>query len=310
MSDSIIKLSSTDRKRFGEIQKKLLTWYKKNRREFSWRKKIRDPYEVLVCEVMGQQTQASRIEQFLPRFLTRFPTIESLASSPKSEVIRQWQGLGYNRRALNLQRTTIELANKPFPKTSEALLKLPGIGNYTANAILIFSFNKSVVAVDVNIERLLSRLFKKMPDINTMLAKKEVLMIAEKILPSKQSRLWHEALMDFGATICTKRNPLCSACPLFNQCRSGKVLIKNDAIQTKAKSYQEPKYFEYPKRIWRGRVLKLISLNNDIKESLIVKMLLHSENKSEFSSFIHDILHELSEEGFCKRNKNKKYNLG
>ena len=174
MSDRNITLPVDDKKRFDRIQKKLIEWYKSNRREFSWRKKIRDPYEVLVCEVMGQQTQASRIEQFLPQFLKRFPTIEALASSPKSEVIRQWQGLGYNRRALNLQRTAMELANKPFPKTSEELLKLPGIGHYTANALLIFAFNKSVAAVDVNIERLLSRLFRKMPDTDSMLAKKEV----------------------------------------------------------------------------------------------------------------------------------------
>ena len=307
MSDSI-KLSSKDRKRFDEIQKKLLAWYKKNRREFSWRKKIRHPYEVLVCEVMGQQTQASRIEQFLPRFLNRFPTIESLALAKRSDVIREWQGLGYNRRALNLQRTAVELANKPFPKTSEELLALPGIGHYTASAILIFAYNKPIATVDVNIERVLSRLFRKMLDINSMLSKKEVLTIAERILPEKQSRLWHEALMDFGATICTKRNPHCSGCPLYNECRSGKVLIKKTAIEPK-KSYQETKYYGHPKRIWRGRVLKLIAQNKGIKEALIIKALMHSEDKSEFTAFILGILVDLTKDGFCKESKDRIYNL-
>src|SRR4051812_30408044 len=115
-----MKLSAGEKERFSTIQPLLIEWYKKNRRKFSWRKKIRHPYEVLVCEVMGQQTQASRIEQFLPKFLNKFPSIESLAKAKKSEVIKEWQGLGYNRRALNLQRTAITLAmdySNSFPQT-------------------------------------------------------------------------------------------------------------------------------------------------------------------------------------------------
>ncbi len=308
MSGRTIKLSIADKKRFDEIQKVILAWYKKNRREFSWRKKFRHPYEVLVCEVMGQQTQASRIEQFLPRFLKRFPTIEVLATSAKSAVIKEWQGLGYNRRALNLQRTAIELTNKPFPKTSDELLRLPGIGHYTANAILIFAYNKPITTVDVNIERVLSRLYKKMLNINGMLSKKEVFSIAEKILPAKQSRLWHEALMDFGATICTKRNPQCSECPLYHECKSGKVLIQKTPIKHK-KSNQEIKYFGHPKRIWRGRVLKLIAQNKGIKKSLIVKTLIYSENKSEFTVLISNVLDDLTKDGFCNGSKNNTYQL-
>src|SRR5579862_6176596 len=111
-----MKFSTSDKKRFIAIRKSLLKWHKKNERVFSWRKKIRVPYEVLVCEVMGQQTQASRIEQYLPRFLRSFPTVRSLATAKKSEVIKEWQGLGYNRRALNLQKAAIKLGSKPFPK--------------------------------------------------------------------------------------------------------------------------------------------------------------------------------------------------
>src|SRR6185436_12998039 len=163
----------SDQVKITVVQDSLLSWYKKNRREFSWRKKIRDPYEVLVCEVMGQQTQASRIQEFLPRFLGRFPNIDSLASAKKSDVIKQWQGLGYNRRALNLQRTAIALKNKPFPKTEEELLSLPGIGKYTARAILIFAFNKRIAAIDVNIDRVLSRIFKRMPTLDSMIPKEK-----------------------------------------------------------------------------------------------------------------------------------------
>src|SRR5882757_7215023 len=120
-------LSTGEKKRFENIRTTLIGWYKKNRRKFSWRKNIRNPYEVLVCEVMGQQTQASRIEQFLPLFLRKFPTIKALAAAKQSEVIRQWQGLGYNRRALNLHRTAKKIAVKHsalFPKTEEHLLQL------------------------------------------------------------------------------------------------------------------------------------------------------------------------------------------
>ena len=308
MSDSIIKLSSTDRKRFGEIQKQLLAWYKINRREFSWRMKIRHPYEVLVCEVMGQQTQASRIEQFLPRFLKRFPTIQALSSAKKSDVIREWQGLGYNRRALNLQRAAVELVNKPFPKTTEELLKLPGIGHYTANAVLIFAYNKPLATIDVNIERVISRLFKKMPDVNSMLPKNDIIQIAEAILPAKQSRLWHEALMDFGAAICTKRSPQCSECLLYKECKSGKVLIKKTKIEPK-KSYQETIYFGHPKRIWRGKVLKIISQNNGVKESQIINTLLSNENKQDLKTFMRNVLSDLVKEGFCEINKNNIYRL-
>jgi len=167
-----MRLTSYQRNRFENIQEDLITWYKTNRRKFSWRKKIRDPYEVLVCEVMGQQTQASRIEQFLPRFLDKFPTAVILAAAKKSDVIREWQGLGYNRRALNLQKAAIELSNRQFPKNENDLLSLPGIGPYTARAILIFAYNKPIATVDVNIERVLSRLFKKRPSLDAMRRKK------------------------------------------------------------------------------------------------------------------------------------------
>jgi A/G-specific adenine glycosylase len=306
-----MKLAANEKKRFSIIQAFLIQWYKKNRRKFSWRKKIRHPYEVLVCEVMGQQTQASRIEQFLPKFLNKFPSIESLAKAKKSEIIKEWQGLGYNRRALNLQRTAIELSinhSKSFPQTEKELLALPGIGPYTARAILIFAFNKPIATVDVNVQRLLSRLYKKMEGTNSMLPGKDILSLAQSILPKKNFRLWHEALMDFGATICTKRNPACNTCPLFDHCKSGKGFLKNIQIKTKNNLPFEMKYFGQPKRIWRGKVLKIISMNEKIPETSIMSLVTH-EKDSEFDSFIRSVLDELIKEGFCARNRNNIYTL-
>jgi A/G-specific adenine glycosylase len=280
------------------VQDSLLLWYKKNRREFSWRKKIRDPYEVLVCEVMGQQTQASRIQEFLPRFLKRFPNIHSLAAATKSDVIKQWQGLGYNRRALNLQRTAIALTNRPFPKTEEELLTLPGIGKYTARAILIFAFNKRIAAIDVNIERVLSRIFKRMTSLDSIIPKDKIYPLAEKVLPIRNSRQWHEALMDFGATICTKRNPKCNECPISAQCKShGKFKINNSLPS----QYSEKQYFGYPKRIWRGKVLKIIA-SSPATEITILNTLQISFPQEDFRSFMKSVLTELIQEGFCEKN--------
>jgi len=307
MNNPMFNLSFADKKRFAKIQKSLFLWHKNNRREFSWRKKIRHPYEVLVCEVMGQQTQASRIEQFLPRFLKRFPTIEALVFAKKSDVIREWQGLGYNRRALNLHLAAKMLSeNYPnsFPKTEEELLALPGIGKYTARAILIFAFNKPIATVDVNIQRLLSRLYKKMPDRNSVLPVKDIISLSENILPVKNSRTWHETLMDFGAMICTKRNPGCGECPLFRECKSGKVIITAPIIPKNRSVNLEPKYFGHPKRIWRGKILKIISVDATTTESMIRMAVQNSFAHSEFSPFIRSILSELTREGFCEKKKN------
>jgi len=288
-----------DKKRFDTIGTELISWYKTNRRKFSWRKKIRDPYEVLVCEVMGQQTQASRIEEFLPRFLSKFPNANALAKAKKAEIIKEWQGLGHNRRALNLHRAATELSGKNFPRTEDELLNLPGVGDYTARAILIFAFNKPIVTVDVNIERVLSRLYKKMPNQDAMLPKKQVYQIAEKILPIRNSRLWHEALMDFGATICTKRNPKCDKCPLSQNCKSRGVLQSKTTVLS-----SEKKYFGHPKRIWRGKVLKLLISPHKTHETHIINTLQNSFPPKEFRHFIKQILKELTREGFCEKKNN------
>ncbi len=304
---SIVSLSKSEKKRFTTIQASLIEWYNKNRRTFSWRKNIRDPYEVLVCEVMGQQTQASRIEQYLPRFLTRFPTVKSLASAKQSDVIKEWQGLGYNRRALHLYRAAKELSEVSFPKSEKELLALPGIGKYTARAVLIFAYNKPLAAVDINIQRLLSRLYKKMPDSGSMLPTNVIYELGESILPIKRSRLWHEALMDFGATICTKKNPSCSRCPLFHECRSGKTLMHSSSFKKTTES-SEPKYFGFPKRIWRGRVLKIISIYEAVSEQMICQTLRGQSPRFGFVPFIRDVLDDLVREGFCTR-KNRIYHL-
>jgi A/G-specific adenine glycosylase len=172
---------------------------------------------------MLQQTQASTIDRFLPTFLRQFPTAERLAAAKTSEVVRAWQGLGYNRRALNLYNSAkaiVARKKRGFPKTFDELIELPGVGHYTASALLVFSFGADIPLADVNIERVLSRLWKPMKTTDEKCTMPDILALDTRILPTGHSSDWHQALMDFGATICTKRAPKCVLCPLQRDCKS------------------------------------------------------------------------------------------
>jgi len=193
--------------------RKLLIWYKKAARELPWRD-TRNPYAILVSEFMLQQTQVSRVLEYFPRFMARFPTIDALARSRPKAVMEQWDGLGYYARAANLHalarvvRTT--MASK-LPDNPEELEKLPGVGPYTAGAVACFAYEKAVPAVDTNVKRVLSRAFEP----------KDVWKLAERIMPRDGKRAWkfNQAMMELGALVCTARAPKCQDCPVKNHCR-------------------------------------------------------------------------------------------
>jgi A/G-specific adenine glycosylase len=170
----------------------LLAWFDAHERDLPWRR-TRDPYAILVSEVMLQQTQAARV---VPRFvvwLECWPTVEKLAAAPTADVLREWQGLGYNRRAVNLQRAAREVAANGWP---DDLTTLPGVGRYTADAVACFAFGRPVLPVDVNIRRVLER------------------------TGASFDHTCAQALMDLGATICIARVPRCGECPLAEECPS------------------------------------------------------------------------------------------
>jgi A/G-specific adenine glycosylase len=174
------------------VEEKLLAWFQRSGRDLPWRH-TRDPYAILVSEVMLQQTQAARV---VPRYLTwieRWPTVESLAAASLADVIREWQGLGYNRRALNLHRAAARVARDGWP---DDLTELPGVGRYTADAVGRFAFGSPVLPVDTNVARVLER-------------------TGGRFGPGSA-----QALMDLGATICLARVPRCDACPLGSSCPS------------------------------------------------------------------------------------------
>jgi len=194
--------------------RKLLIWYKKAARDLPWRE-TRNPYAVLVSEFMLQQTQVSRVLEFYPRFLKRFPTIEALARARPKAVMEQWDGLGYYARARNLHKLAREVTRRhdgTLPGSPEDLRTLPGVGPYTAGAVACFAYEQPVAAVDTNVKRVLGRVFRK----------KDVWGLATAIMPRNGKRAWkfNQALMELGALVCVARKPRCAVCPVRRECLS------------------------------------------------------------------------------------------
>jgi A/G-specific adenine glycosylase len=249
-----------------QVQQGLLTWYASAGRDLPWRK-THDPYAILVSEVMLQQTQVDRVLPKFQQFLAAFPTLADLAVAPTADVIEIWAGLGYNRRAISLQtiarQAQIEFAGT-LPETVEDLLKLKGVGRYTAGALAIFAYQQQIVTVDTNIFRVLHRVFigleLPVPRLNT----ESMFTFAEQVLPPGDAYNWHQALMDLGATICTSNNPTCSSCPLCSNCRAyqemgqhslfpgGDVVRELRKVAEKKAPYES---FVGSNRYFRGRVI-------------------------------------------------------
>jgi A/G-specific adenine glycosylase len=196
----------------------LLLWYRRHRRQLPWRRQ-RDPWAILVSEVMAQQTQAERIVEHHRRFLERFPTPEALAQAPTRDVLARWSGLGYNRRALRLQAAARRLAADGWPRNVAGLQALPGVGPYTAAAVACFAFGVQVPAVDTNLRRVLSR-WRGRP-----LAGTELEEVARAELPPRRARAWNQAMMDLGAGLCRPRDPTCEVCPVATWCQDPTVYI-------------------------------------------------------------------------------------
>jgi A/G-specific adenine glycosylase len=195
-------------------QEALLEWSRRALRELPWRD-TRDPWAVLVSEVMLQQTQVARVLPAYRTFMARFPTARACADSELGEVVAAWQGLGYNRRAVSLHRTAravLEQYAGRFPDRLEALLDLPGLGPYTARALLAFAFEQDVGVVDVNAARVLVRLGGR------PLSRGQLQPVADRLVPPGHGWRWNQAILDLGATICTRRAPGCDSCPFAATC--------------------------------------------------------------------------------------------
>jgi len=205
-----------------QIQTKLLRWFKQNGRDLPWRK-TKDPYAIWISEIMLQQTQVATVIPYYEKFLKTFPTFHHLAKANLSAVLKVWEGLGYYSRARNLHQASrlIEKhSNGKIPDNLKDLLNLPGIGKYTAGAILSIAFNKTMPILDGNVKRVLSRLYAISG--NPGRGKTEGLLwqLSESLLPKGRAGLFNQALMDLGAMICTPKDPQCPKCPLTDLCKA------------------------------------------------------------------------------------------
>ncbi|WP_243361086.1 A/G-specific adenine glycosylase [Fundidesulfovibrio terrae] len=200
----------------------LLEWFRANKRPLPWRLTY-DPYHVWLSEIMLQQTQMDRAVAYFNRFLGRFPTIHNLARASEDEVLRFWEGLGYYSRARNLLKAAREIVSRHagvIPADAAALGALPGVGRYTTGAVLSIAYNEDVPAVDANVERVLARCFDIALSPKDPSAKPYFTELAASLIPAGQARDFNQALMEFGALVCTPRDPSCAACPLAGVCKA------------------------------------------------------------------------------------------
>lgn len=196
----------------------LAEWYQAARRDLPWRG-TRDPWRILVSEVMLQQTRASVVAPFYERFIARYGTAASLAAAPEAELLAQWSGLGYYTRARNLQKAAREIAARgAFPDNYEEIRALPGVGDYTAAAVASIAFELPYAVLDGNVMRVLSRAFAERGDIQTQPVRTRLKQQAQRLLDPLLPGDFNQALMELGATVCLPRNPQCLLCPWREQC--------------------------------------------------------------------------------------------
>ncbi len=254
-----------------DVHHRLLTWYAAAQRELPWRA-TGDPYAILVSEMMLQQTQVERVLPKFQQFLATFPTLAALAAAPTADVISAWVPLGYNMRAVRLQsiaRQVIAAYDGCIPDSIEELLKLKGIGRYTAGAIACFAYRKQVATVDTNIRRVLHRIFLGLEYPAPRLNDSQLLTLAEQVLPPGEAYNWNQALMDLGATICSSNNPQCTRCPVQESCKAfaelgqyslfpaGDVFPQLRKVAEKKVGYQT-RPFTSTNRYFRGRIVDLL----------------------------------------------------
>jgi A/G-specific adenine glycosylase len=205
------------RRRF---QRALLAWYRRHRRDLPWRR-TRDPYRILVSEIMLQQTQVERVVPKYRQFLERYPTLEILAQARPAAVRKLWYPLGYNARPLRLHAIACEAVARyggRLPEDGDALKQLPGIGRYTMGALLSFAFGRDAPIVDTNVRRVLGRIFLGPRRLRRLQGDAPLWALSTSLLPPGRAYDWNQALMDFGATWCTPRAPRCSRCPMRTFC--------------------------------------------------------------------------------------------
>lgn len=278
------------------FQKEILAWYDKNKRDLPWRSvpfdKLtarRDPYKILISEIMLQQTQVSRVIPKYEAWLKKFPTVHALAQASTADVLTYWSGLGYNRRALNLKKTAEQVVDKyggEFPSNETELLRLPGIGKYTARALLSFAFEKQVAVVDTNVRKVIVTRILRHEQHNKLadstfhsqieVTEKEIEDIADQLLPHGQAYDWNQALMDYSREVLRKE----------------KITIPK----------QSP--FIGSRRYYRGTIIKLLIEKKEIAEKHLIHAIQQIDSSKE-DTWIKELLEELIKEKFIQKSGEK-----
>tara|TARA_B110000116_G_C16756421_1_gene546080 strand:+ start:420 stop:1439 length:1020 start_codon:yes stop_codon:yes gene_type:complete len=226
-----------------DTNKKILKWFDKEKRNLPWRNSNKsniDTYKVWISEIMLQQTKVNAVIPYFQKFINKFPDINSLASSSLEDVLSYWAGLGYYSRARNVHKCAdiiVTQYNGSFPKTEKELIKLPGIGDYTASAICAIAYNEFAIAVDINIERVISRIYNK-----HNLKREDIKSLIKKIIPIDRPGDFTEALMDLGSMICKARQPNCLNCPVNSIC---KTYLENKEALIKVIKTNKTKHIRY-----------------------------------------------------------------
>jgi A/G-specific adenine glycosylase len=228
----------------SEIQKHLLNWYDQYKRDLPWRR-THDPYAIFVSEMMLQQTQIKTVIPYYQRFLAELPDWRALAGAREEKILKLWEGLGYYRRAKNLQaaaKKVIAEFGGHLPQTRNEILKIPGIGPYSAGAVLSIAFQKPEPLVDGNVIRVFSRLFVLRGNLKTGKNHEKVWETARSLIPTERPGDFNQALMELGATVCLSDNPQCLLCPLYQFCEAAQRGIQTDLPETQKK----PQNIEVP----------------------------------------------------------------
>ena len=241
------------------LRRRLLAWHRRHGLQAPWRTSG-DPYHALVAAVMAQQTQISRVLPKFDEFVAAFPTIEALAAAPTGEVLRLWAPLGYNLRALRLQRAARQFVRAGgFPRTAEVLERVEGVGAFTAAIVASFAFGERVAAVDTNVRRVVVRLLAGQPD--GRVPEGALRQAADALVAPRASGRWNQAMMDLGGQVCTARAPRCDACPLARWCRARPLFAANGAPRRVAETraaYRAQPAFRRSRRYYRGRIVQAL----------------------------------------------------
>lgn len=235
------------------LRERLIEWFRQHARDLPWRR-THDPYRIWVSEIMLQQTQVATVTSYYERFLASFPDVRALANASEENVLRHWEGLGYYRRARHLHAAAKVIATEyggQFPRTLTEIRKLPGIGRYTAGAILSFAHDDSQPIVEANTQRLYSRLLAYDGDLTTRAATDVLWQFASDVLPRSGAGELNQALMELGSLVCTPRSPDCGACPLTELCPT-RASGMQDRIPRATKKMKYEEVTELAVVAWRG----------------------------------------------------------